>query len=63
MWIYEVWAINYFYYRMSSIGNGFIETLFRQAEFNGIDKKNECKKETQNEKIEPVKVFLLNFIW
>ena len=42
--------------------NGFIETLFRQAEFNGIDEKMSAKKETQNEKIEPVNVFLLNFI-
>ena len=41
--------------------NGFIETLFREAEFNGIDEKMSAKKK-QNEKIEPVNVFLFNFI-
>ena len=40
---------------------GFIETLFRQAEFNGIDEKMNAKKKHRI-KIDPVNVFLLNFI-
>ena len=42
--------------------NGFIDTIqASRVQWNRW--KNECKKEIQNEKIEPVNVFLLNFIW
>ena len=42
--------------------NGFIETLFRQAEFNGIDEKMSAKKKHRMKRLNLLTFFLLNFI-
>ena len=65
MWIYEVWANFFFTYR-NVFNNGFYRDTSHTIQASIIQWnrwKKECKMETQNEKIEPVNVFLLNFIF